>query len=397
MRAAAPENVVIIDTTPDRPRVLGEVDLFSAQVLVHERAIYMHESVQYYVDRLEWGERKAYVHKIDADHYTYANRAVTLKPLDIFGHAPTQGGRRIHGEVMVASLVTLFKKLKFGTDENVGWGPIDLPELELQTTAYWLTAERLASPWRRDDLDVALLGAGRAIQLRVSDLGSDAGDGAYNYQVSFAPHVSADTKKKLAAARAANDDAAARNAMRDAGISAVVASCGTALTTQQAQLLRRFTLKGVLSFDPDAAGQGAAAKSSEMLVAEGFQVNVAMLPAGDDPDNYIRRQGAAAYQEQLRNSRQYLEYLLDRTAAEHDFNKDDSRREFLGRMLTVAARIPDAAQRDQFADRLAHKARITEEVVRAKTHMIADVVCDQDTQSTLARWYGTALTTCMSV
>jgi len=164
LRTAAPENVVIIDTTPDRPRVLGEVDLFSAQVLVHERAIYMHESVQYYVDRLEWGEKKAYVHRVDVDHYTYANRAVTLKPLDVFEEAPAPGGRRVHGEVMVASLVTLFKKLKFGTDENVGWGPIDLPELELQTTAYWLTAEGVASHWRRDELDVALLGAGRAIQ-----------------------------------------------------------------------------------------------------------------------------------------------------------------------------------------------------------------------------------------
>ena len=164
LRAAAPENVVIIDTTPDRPRVLGEVDLFSAQVLVHERAIYIHESVQYYVDRLEWGERKAYVHKVDVDHYTYANRAVTLKPLEVFAEAAATGGRRIHGEVMVASLVTLFKKLKFVTDENVGWGPIDLPELELQTTAYWLTADRARERWRRDDLDVALLGAGRAIQ-----------------------------------------------------------------------------------------------------------------------------------------------------------------------------------------------------------------------------------------
>jgi DEAD/DEAH box helicase domain-containing protein len=164
LRTAAPENVVIIDTTPDRPRVLGEVDLFSAQVLVHERAIYMHESVQYYVDRLEWGEKKAYVHRVDVDHYTYANRAVTLKPLDVFEEAPAPGGRRVHGEVMVASLVTLFKKLKFGTDENVGWGPIDLPELELQTTAYWLTAEGVASRWRRDELDIALLGAGRAIQ-----------------------------------------------------------------------------------------------------------------------------------------------------------------------------------------------------------------------------------------
>ena len=170
LRSAAPENVVIIDTTPDRPKVLGEVDLFSAQVLVHERAIYIHESVQYYVDRLEWHERKAYVHRIDVDHYTYANRAVTLKPLEVFAEAQATNGRRIHGEVMVASLVTLFKKLKFLTDENVGWGPIDLPELELQTTAYWLTAEAPRGRWRRDDLDVALMGAGRAIQTVASVL-----------------------------------------------------------------------------------------------------------------------------------------------------------------------------------------------------------------------------------
>ena len=71
---------------------------------------------------------------------------------------------------MVASLVTLFKKLKFVTDENVGWGPIDLPELELQTTAYWLTAEGVRDRWRRDELDVALLGAGRAIQTVASVL-----------------------------------------------------------------------------------------------------------------------------------------------------------------------------------------------------------------------------------
>jgi DEAD/DEAH box helicase domain-containing protein len=170
LRTAAPENVVIIDTTPDRPRVLGEVDLFSAQVLVHEHAIYIHESVQYHVDRLEWIERKAYVHRIDADHYTYANRAVTLKPLEVFAEAPSPGGRRVHGEVMVASLVTLYKKLKFLTDENVGWGPVDLPELELQTTAYWLTAEEAAKRWRRDELDVALPAAGRAIQTVASVL-----------------------------------------------------------------------------------------------------------------------------------------------------------------------------------------------------------------------------------
>ena len=156
-----------------------------------------------------------------------------------------------------------------------------------------------------------------------------------------------------------------------AGITNVVASSGTALTPAQGKLLRRFAGKVVLSFDPDAAGQGAAARSSEMLVAEGFQVNVAMLPAGDDPDNYIRRHGAPAYQAQLRNSRQYLEYLLDRSAADEDLSTDEGRRSFLGKMLVVAARIPDAAQRDQFADRLSHKARITEEVVRAEIRKAA--------------------------
>ncbi|MGH8637181.1 MAG: DNA primase [Burkholderiales bacterium] len=156
-----------------------------------------------------------------------------------------------------------------------------------------------------------------------------------------------------------------------AGVQNVVASSGTALTPAQARLLKRFASKVVLSFDPDAAGQGAAAKSSELLVAEGFQVNVAMMPAGEDPDTYIRRQGGAAYQELLRQSRQYLDYLLERAAAGFDFRKDDDRREFLGQMLTVAARIPDAAARDQFADRLAHRARITEEVVRAEIRKAA--------------------------
>lgn len=156
-----------------------------------------------------------------------------------------------------------------------------------------------------------------------------------------------------------------------AGITNVVASSGTALTPVQARLLKRFATKVILNFDPDAAGQGAAARSSELLVAEGFRVSVAMLPAGEDPDNFIRKHGGAAYQEKLRASRKYLDYLLDRAAAAHDLTQDDSRQDFLREMLTVAARIPDAAGRDQFADRLAHKARITEEVVRAEIRKAA--------------------------
>jgi len=151
----------------------------------------------------------------------------------------------------------------------------------------------------------------------------------------------------------------------------VVASCGTALTSQQAQLLHRFTTKVVLSFDPDAAGQGAAIRSCELLVAEGFEVNVVVLDKGEDPDTFIRRNGAARYRERLRGSQPYLEYLLDQAARGLDLEQDENRRQFLNKMLTVAARVPDAAARDQFADRIAHKARITEEVVRAEIRKAA--------------------------
>jgi DNA primase len=151
----------------------------------------------------------------------------------------------------------------------------------------------------------------------------------------------------------------------------VVASCGTALTIEQARLLRRFTTKVILSYDPDAAGEGAAARSCELLVSEGFDVNVAVLENGQDPDTFIRQNGAGRYRERLRGSRPYLEYLLDKGAAGLDFGHDENRREFLTKMLGVAARIPDPATRDQFADRIAHKARITEDVVRAEIRKAA--------------------------
>jgi len=156
-----------------------------------------------------------------------------------------------------------------------------------------------------------------------------------------------------------------------AGVHAVVASCGTALTTAQAQQLRRFTSRVVLSFDPDAAGQGATAKSCEMLVAEGFEANVAILPAGEDPDTYVRKHGPQGYGERLKTSRPYLEFLLDRAAAGHNLNTDEGRVKFLSEMLPIAGRIPDVTVRDRFADRLAHKARVTDEVVRAEIRRAA--------------------------
>jgi DNA primase len=100
-------------------------------------------------------------------------------------------------------------------------------------------------------------------------------------------------------------------------------------------------------------------------------VNVAVLPPGEDPDTFIRRHGARAYGERLRQSQPYLEYLLDRSAAGQNLNTDEGRVKFVTEMLPVAARIPDLAARDRFADRLAHKARITEDVIRAEIRKAA--------------------------
>jgi DEAD/DEAH box helicase domain-containing protein len=163
LRSGAPENVVIVDTTADRNRVLGEVDLFAAPLLVHPKAIYIHQGVQYHVDLLDWTERKAFVTRTDVDYYTDADLGVTLKVLEVFEEADAPpAGLRQRGEVMVAWKVTMFKKLKYHTHENVGWGSIDLPETEMHTTATWLVpAAELVNRYDRDTLDGALIGLAR--------------------------------------------------------------------------------------------------------------------------------------------------------------------------------------------------------------------------------------------
>jgi DNA primase len=156
-----------------------------------------------------------------------------------------------------------------------------------------------------------------------------------------------------------------------AGVGSVVATCGTALTRPQAQLIRRFAARVTLSFDPDSAGQGAVVKSSDLLVQEGFGVSVARLPMGKDPDTFVREAGAEAYRSLVAGARPYLDHLLDLEVARHDLTTNDGRLGFLHAMLAVAARIPDAAGRDQFADRLAHRAEIAEEVVRQEIRRAA--------------------------
>ena len=151
-----------------------------------------------------------------------------------------------------------------------------------------------------------------------------------------------------------------------AGFQAVVASCGTALTPQQAQQLRRFAAKIVLSFDPDAAGQGATAKSCEMLVGEGFEVNVAILPAGGDPDTFVRKHGRQGYAERLRKSQPYLDYLLDRAAAGHNLRNAEGRARFVAEVLPIVERIPDRTRQELFVEAVAGKAGVAGDSIWAQ-------------------------------
>jgi DNA primase len=156
-----------------------------------------------------------------------------------------------------------------------------------------------------------------------------------------------------------------------AGYQAVVASCGTALTPYQVQQLRRFTGKVVLSFDPDAAGQGAAAKSCEMLVAEGFEVNVATLPPGEDPDTFVRRHGPAGYGERLRRSTPYLDFLLDRAAMKFDLKTAEGRARYVTEMLPLGHRLTERVRRELFAEALAGRVGLTSEAVLSELHKAA--------------------------
>ena len=165
LRRLAADNVVILDTSQPRPQVIGEMDQFSAQVMLHEEAIYLQEGAQYHVDRLDWDEKKAYVRPVEVDYYTDALLAVSVNVLDCFESESPAPLDRNHGEVKVTALASIFKKIRFHTHENIGSGPIRLPEQTLHTTAYWTSLDPDA--WSRlghERLEAGLQGMAHAMR-----------------------------------------------------------------------------------------------------------------------------------------------------------------------------------------------------------------------------------------
>jgi len=137
LRSAAPDNVVIIDQSFTGGRIIGEMDLFSAQEMLHDDAVYMHGAQQYHVDRLDWDRREAHVQPVQVDYYTDAQRKSELKTLTADENRPFAFGNLAVGEVGLVAKVTVFKKIKLITHENVGAGRVHLPEMEMHTVSFW--------------------------------------------------------------------------------------------------------------------------------------------------------------------------------------------------------------------------------------------------------------------
>ena len=138
LRSISSDNFVVHDR--ESGRIIAEVDFVSAHSTLHEKAIYMLESDTYYVEALDHAERRAEVRPIESDYYTDAVTHTKVSVLDTFGAAPEPAAPAAHGEVHVVKQVVGFKKIKFFTSENVGSGELDMPAVEMHTTAFWLEA-----------------------------------------------------------------------------------------------------------------------------------------------------------------------------------------------------------------------------------------------------------------
>jgi len=137
LRNSTQENVIIVNTS-NQNKVIGELDLFASQEMLHDDAIYIHNSIQYHVEKLDWDELKAYVHRVDSDHYTDAITKIDIKVLDVLEEDENPAYSKYFADVAVARTTTGYKKIKFRTHENIGFGRVYLPEIEMQTNALLL-------------------------------------------------------------------------------------------------------------------------------------------------------------------------------------------------------------------------------------------------------------------
>ena len=152
-------------------------------------------------------------------------------------------------------------------------------------------------------------------------------------------------------------------AVARAGFTNVVASCGTSLAEPQIGLLRRFTQRVVVNFDPDTAGQAATERSLNLLLEKEFDVRVLQLPGAADPDKFLKEQGAGAYKRLLEQAPPYLDYLIGR-ARQMDRSTAAGKLAALNFLMPYVQRVPNRLLRSEWATRISSELRVDEPVLR---------------------------------
>jgi DNA primase len=156
-----------------------------------------------------------------------------------------------------------------------------------------------------------------------------------------------------------------------AGVTPVLATSGTAFTEQQARLLRRYTTRLVVNFDPDTAGANAAEKSIALLTEEGFEVRVVTLEGGLDPDRFVRERGIQAYAEALKGAVRHSDYLIERARKLFPVRTAQGKVEAVNFLLPHIRRMPHPIARDEFAQDAAQKLAIDSALLRQELKQAA--------------------------
>ena len=127
---------------PAAHEVIANVDAISAPELVYPEAVYLHNGESYFVRRLDLEGKVAYVERHEMDYYTQAVLESSVRITKESADSPAVPAARLaYGEADVSWQTVAFKKIKYGTRENVGFGPVDIPAQNLPTTAFWLAPE----------------------------------------------------------------------------------------------------------------------------------------------------------------------------------------------------------------------------------------------------------------
>ena len=154
--------------------------------------------------------------------------------------------------------------------------------------------------------------------------------------------------------------------LHQAGFENTVAPLGTAFTTEQANLLSRYTKEIVLMLDADAAGQKAVRRASELLENTGLSVRVVVVPDGKDPDEYIKKNGKERFAALLEGAVSDMEYKLLTAAKDIDLNSEDGRLKYLAAAAEIIAASDDIMTRDIYIGRLSEKYGVSRTALNAR-------------------------------